>query len=415
MDENVDSLVDSGILTPESGENLKQYIYAPRAYLDYLDPEGPSINVKGRPISISSSGIDRLKEGSDTDYLLSDYRFLMNQAIARAQSRIFRNNANKAGWELATQEPENGIFRKAKKIRVEKTTGIDPADLTWEETPMDMDLTAEAPPKKVYYTWEKPKPDESPITVMIDGKPQRMFMPTKLAREWVNSDPGVSRGVANLFQWLSGTKVVKALATGYNPAFALVNIPMDIGLQFMQPGPYSSFLPKMLIQVAKNYREVAGDALRKTGKTKEYILQGGDMNWLSYQGRFNPRSTNPTWEAINRYGTVIQNWSELLGRTGLKVQAEKMGQTPHEATHTARNYLDFNQGGSMVRALDNGYPYLRATVNATRSLGRAARKNPPLFMWKMAQLGFLSMGVILVVANDVSRSLRANSLISKGS
>ena len=61
-----------------------------------------------------------------------------------------------------------------------------------------------------------------------------------------------------------------------------------------------------------------------------------------------------------------------------------------QATYGARNYLDFAQGGDLVKLFDIGMPYLNAGAQATKSMINAARENPGLFLYKMAQIGGIS-------------------------
>jgi len=68
-------------------------------------------------------------------------------------------------------------------------------------------------------------------------------------------------------------------------------------------------------------------------------------------------------------------------------EANKIKEITKEATFAARDYMDFGQGGGIVKAADNAMPYLSAAVQATRGLWRVAKENPITFSYKVAQLG----------------------------
>jgi hypothetical protein len=66
----------------------------------------------------------------------------------------------------------------------------------------------------------------------------------------------------------------------------------------------------------------------------------------------------------------------LLTRLAIRERALRRGKDGKEATFAARDYMDFGQGGTIVKALDNAIPYLSAGVQGMRGFWRALKDNP---------------------------------------
>ena len=89
-----------------------------------------------------------------------------------------------------------------------------------------------------------------------------------------------------------GASLLKGIATGNNPAFALVNTPRDYIFNVVFSDQYSSIVPKAMYQVAKDTFKAIREIKRSNGSfgadgslLDKYIYYGGDMAFLSTQGR----------------------------------------------------------------------------------------------------------------------------------
>jgi hypothetical protein len=228
-------------------------------------------------------------------------------------------------------------------------------------------------------------------------------------------DPQIDYGLAKTARVLSGSSILRPFATGvFQPFFWVTNIPRDIALSWTATTEYSSFLPYATAQYAKDIAKVFPATLARKGPWRDYIMEGGGMPFLTHQGRMLTRpeskvfgSVSPAFRALRDVMEYTGTTSEMLIRLALrertiqnrtkgkKVSPEKLKQIQKEATWIARRYLDFSQGGGAIKALDTGIPYLNAGVQATRSIGRAARENPATFSWKMAQIASIATGLYL--------------------
>ncbi len=350
MDTQLQELKDAGIISQEQYEGLSKHVYSPRQFLQHLDPEIP-MTIGGKKINVTESGIKSLDEGS-TGLLENNSERLMAEVVARTQGRIFKNNANRALYDIAAQIPDNGIVSI------------------------------------------KPMEKGTELSTFIDGDRYTFFMEEGLSKEWITSDPLINRTLAEIVQWTSGSKILKAVATGYNPAFIITNMPRDMALIWQSTTEYSSHLPSFIAEMTHDLATVMPDVFKRTGRVLDFANEGGEMTFLTHYGRFGGKGH--LIERINSFSEVM-GWlgetSELWTRLALRERALRNGAKPYEATAIARNYLDFSQGGSFIKAVDTAIPYLNASVQGTRSIFRAAKNNPGIFTYKAAQLGAVATGL----------------------
>lgn len=365
MRNQLGQLRQNGLITDESYQALiKAGDYSPRQFLQHIDPER-TYTFGGKKITVSDSGIRALEEGSE-GLLANNSRALLAQVVTRTQARIFRNEANQALYKLATDIPDNGVVGLAKIATTTKAG------------------------KPVY---QKAPAGFEKVSVMVDGQPKEMLMPTDMAREWVVNDPAINAQLSNIIGWMSGAKILKPMATGLNPEFAVTNMPRDIVHVWLTTHEYSPHMPVWMAQMTRDFASTAKQAFTRKGAWIDYIDGGGGMSFLTHQGR------------ITKGGGVLGKLQDVLGYAGetseiwtrlaLRQRAIRNGKAPFEATWEARNYLDFSQGGWFIKGADTGIPYLNASVQATRGLARAASQKPLEFTYKSAQLIGLSTGLYL--------------------
>ena len=104
---------------------------------------------------------------------------------------------------MAEEFPQNNVVRKAELLR----------------------YTEDGAP-----VYQKAGVGEGKISTLVDGQKVEMIVPKEFENAWVKTDPLLNHGLAQALQWVSGAKLVKMVATGINPAFALTNMPRDIAL-----------------------------------------------------------------------------------------------------------------------------------------------------------------------------------------
>lgn len=366
MKSQLAQLRKAGIISKESHDALvKTGDYSARHFIQHIDPER-TYTFAGKKITVWDSGIKALDEGSYKT-LDNNSRGLLAQVVTRTQARLFKNEANKCLYELAKQIPDNTVVQLAKVKRVTKEG------------------------KPVY---AKPPAGFERLGVMIEGEMREMTMPSALTREWVVSDPAVSSQMANIIGWLSGAKILRPMATGLNPEFAITNLPRDIAHVWITTHEYSPHAPLAALQMAKDFAKTFKDTIFRRGAWPDYISEGGGMGFLTHQGRVTKKMTGTLAGFQNVMGYLGET-SEIWTRLALRNRAIRNGKPPHEATWIARNYLDFSQGGWFTKGADTGIPYLNAGVQGTRGIVRAARDKPGEFLYKTAEIGTLATGLYL--------------------
>lgn len=375
LNNQLKQLRDEGLITESLYDKLstEQSHYNPRLFIQHIDPDRAGVDKGGRKISVSESGIKKLDKGSE-GAMVNNFRYLLADVTGRTQTRIFKNRASKALYNFVKKSPTNSIGARIGNPKTELKRG------------------------------------ESRIDTFIGGEARSVIVPEAFADSFVASDPAMSKGLANTLRILSGSAVVRPLATGVlAPEFALSNIPRDAALSWIASKEYSTAAPVALFQMGRNYAKVFKDAWTGKGAYRDYVREGGGMDFLNEQGRI--LSKDPTqpltptderarqiWGAMNK----LQEFSERLGRLAVREQALRRGKTPEQATLAAREVLDFSQGGSWTKALDNAVPYLNAATQGTRSVIGAFKKDPKVAAAKATQLILMGAGTAML-ANTLSK------------
>ena len=379
MREQLDALYAEGLIGKEGYEAIatKHQFYSPRRFVEFIDPQ--TIKPKGE--MRHDSGVDALDRGSESA-MAADPMYLMAHVITRTQNRLFRNRANKALYDTAISSPENSVARVLGKN-------------------------------------ETPTRTEDSVSVFIAGQEVRMAMPKQLAAEWDGLPPALSRNMAAFLQWASGTKILKTLATGANPEFAISNLPRDAMYAWFTSGQYSSVLPKAIGQILLDYKRSMRDAIKRTGAYTDYVKEGGGMDFLTTQGMTRKPGIEGGHRLARKIGDILA-WagetSEIATRLAVRNRAIRNGLSPEEATYVARNMLDFSQGGTFAKAADNVIPYLNAAIQGTRGGFRAFKENPKVASFKAAQLAAIGYGLAQVAATftpELWDSINAREKASK--
>ncbi|MCL2025633.1 MAG: hypothetical protein FWG92_02380 [Leptospirales bacterium] len=337
-----------GLISAQEYKSLREagVLYSPRKVLEYIDP----MQGAGKSVSVRSSGLKNLEEGT-LKALELDSELLLRELYTRTYSRIFKNDANRALHRYALS-PDNTFIRTVSKNQ--------PA-----------------------------KPNEGVISLFEDGRRIELAMPKQYAEAWEGADPLIQGTFKEVLGWFSGSKILKPMATGLNPEFALTNLPRDIAHAWLTSGQYSSHLPVFVGQMARDVASVAKDAALRKGLYEEYIKAGGGMALLSRQGRFNIPGLNKLQEYLGYVGET----SELLTRLATMKRAIRNGESVEKAVWTARTTIDFAQGGAYAKAIDSFIPYFNAGLQGIRTGVAAAKKNPQEFATKMAWLASVGVGI----------------------
>jgi hypothetical protein len=432
MDKMIQLSLDLGMTTDEGAAGLREKgkEYLAREVLDYIDPEVQRRGADGKTITTRDSGIKALSEEGTEKLIETDTRLLMQQVYQRTWTRAFRNQAGLELLHLTSTEPqlqEMGIH-EAKVVGVTKkiyevtdrTTGkvskVEASNLK-EAMRISNDKIDTLATKTLHATgkerttagrrntytairgsipiFEKAKSDEMKVSVMEDGERKEIIMPLELGVEWVTGDPLLPATLSSIIGWVSGKKVLQAMATTLNPEFAITNVPRDLAHIWLTTEEFSSLAPVAAFQMSKDIAFAT-----KNFKTlrKIYIDNGGGMEMLTSSSKLGLKGDNPISKGISALETTMAKageTSEMITRLALMNRAMRNGRTPFQAAQIARGYLDFSRGGSFAKALNSGLPFFNAAIQGTRGVFRAAKKNKKLFGAKVFQIGSMAFGLAM--------------------
>lgn len=397
-------LKDRGIITPQMYGRLIKWDYAKRQdIMEKLDPQGEFL-IGREPITVKESGVKTLREGTNADLLEVDSELMMADVLQATYGRIFRNDANAALRDIAIMTPDNGIARIPKR-----------------------------PDSAVPRGWSK-------IELFVDGKKEALHLENDFARSWLLRNREVSFEIARRNQVLSGTAILKPMATGINPEFAFANIARDLAHIWLTAqvkvgdkwvSPYSPHLPLAIPQMAGDLITISKDTFLRRGRWLDAVDDGMGIQFLTHEGRVwrkneTARSGLDTIQEIVGY---INESSEILSRLMVRERAMKnyakragldwaefkkanvalrrewkdgrmvekpeaknidpamrklVGEIRREGSFIGRDYMDFSSHGSKGEYADTIVPYLNPGIQGTRGLFRAAKRNPQEFATKLA-------------------------------
>ncbi len=354
-EENTGKREAEGLLTPEAAGYLRDVhkAYTRREYLHHSDPIR-QVKIGNRTVSVGDSGIMALEQGSE-QLLESHPRRSVAEDIVRAEAGIYRNRAQKALLEFGRTAPQNGIVMAAQQV--------DPETGKVKTVPAPEGWTS--------------------LYAMENGIRQEMYVPQEFADSWVLSAPEITSKLGWFARWIFLQPILKAVATGYNPAFPWTNIPMDLGTIMYSTDEFSWSLPVAFWQMKQTFGAVAKDVLTNGPRVQQATDEGLGFEFLTYGTQLHRRMRFGHFGAMQKGIEVLGNaagWfgakSELLSRMMLREKAIENGHTSVEATAIARGYLDFFQGGSVSKALDCLFPYFNTAAQAARAYGRGWWKHP---------------------------------------
>jgi hypothetical protein len=369
MRKPVKDLFDAGLIKQEEHDALIAHNYRRLKLVEVYDKRHVS-KVGATKRTIYDSGVEALSHGRDTDIFEPSSEIMALEVFNRAYGRIMNNEANSALLKLARDHGDNNF------VRVKEDRGT-----------------------KIPSGWNR-------IFVYENGERKALFISPQMSREWITNSPEVSYKLGQVFRYGSGSPILRTFATGINWGFALANLPRDImhswyATRVFEDGKwkslYSNSLPTFALQMGRDQASVFSDALLRKGRYKDYINEGGGMEFLVHQGRLLQRGRHieggldKVMDFLGYFGET----SEIMTRLAIRERALRKGKGSKEATFVARDYMDFAQGGGVTKALDNAIPYLNASVQGTRGMLRAFKDSPIDSAIKMSQFAALVTGMYI--------------------
>ncbi len=412
----IDDSLNAGLITPEQADGLKHVAgYDPRLFIQYADAPSTFAMSNGRVMSVTSSGFKPLEAGSKKA-LIADPEFLLENAIARNQGRIFRNEAMKRLYTIAQESSDPSILRVANQG---EQAGIE----------------ASAKGANIFDLGG----NQLAMAAMFDGRPKYMIGDKRAFEHMVQFDPVIQSEFANVLGWVTGGKILRPMTTGMNPLFALGNIPRDFFYSWLNTNTWSNssvnawmplYGPMLeVVDYASLIPDVWGHHIKPSAIEKEFVRAGGAFGVGESPVTFGRETleqmtTLPELRALGGFLSWVGERSEKWGRLAVYKRTLKNMEgdirsgaiTRDEAVKVAalqaRDMLPFDESGSWVRAVNTGIPYLNAAVQGTRGtlkgVGKQIRENPAAYAAKLTML--TSLGASLYFANKMNHKKGYNEV-----
>lgn len=377
-------LYEGGLISEKTLENLKDVNWIERQnILDALDVDIAFYNWKTK-MGVERSGVTGLKKGNTKDLLETDTKMIMQDVIGKNENRIMMNQANLAMAELGKRYPDNPYVR-TKNPKGKKWTKVD------------------------YYE---------------AGKKQSMYMEPGVAKNWLLREAEVTYEMAQGIRIASGSAVLKPMATGTSPVFAIGQVPMDAlhmwatsDVMNAKGKWQSTYNPVAApLQMMVDFPTVIKEATMRDGRYLDFVEDGAGMEWLAQQGTvlekrlgkgrsvlgYDTTKFNAGLESVIGFLGYPSATTEIMGRLALRERAvkkiakregvsvkdihenKKYRDLRQEASIIARDYIDYGQSGSWGKAADAALPYFNPGIQATRGLFKTGRRNAKGAMGKIA-------------------------------
>jgi hypothetical protein len=453
--------LDNGLITQEQYDAMEGINYSPRVFLKYVfnidgeidgDPNWKNKlktdygmseeNIKKLTVGIKDIG--GKNEGFIMDLMMDSEVILANYMNARARKNAMNRTTARLAkdFEGVKQRFDDLKDRKKNLASVGKELSNEEV-VELESLQKIMDSFSDSKKKLRGLTSE--------LIYYVDGKRKVMYTTPEIKDMWFdNKDIGIA---PNMDKWAgkTGTNVLKAMATGINPLFAITNAPRDFVQVLAFTDTYSktrgaSFMPVRMAYLLKDFLKSAYDITMKNQNFEDAVKDGLMMEFLYKEGRGKDKTFKTTGEkAIDilmagRKDYLAQKSGKLFGKLlylnevseiGFRMairdrimkervreldakmesiygsgfdkdnmtdeQQEMYDQNMEDirdfATAKARAYMDFSTGGSIIKGLDPALPYLNAAAVGAFASSKYIAENKVKFSVDALQLTAMGTGL----------------------
>lgn len=445
----LDEIYDNGMITKEAYDSMNGLDYQPRLFLEHITDFEGNVSLGSVQEGIKDTGglagdvIQGIKDGSN-GALVKSAEWLLSTSIVSRSRAIAMNKINKKFMkeEFPKARARWETLAAMKKVDPKSVKDWNKEDKRFFEYFSELQSKIKDNPiigtKKSgnpKFKYDKTPPNFKKAYWYEDGVRNEFFIEERLHDVWFDNLKGLFNGnTKDVLSMISGSALLKGIATGNNPAFAIVNTPRDFMFNVVFSDQYSSFVPKAMYQVGKDTFKAIKE-IYKSGKNpmpnnlfQKYIEYGGDMAFLSTQGRLKKdtyigqavdatvsKKTRDISKGIFDKATLkkFSNYSEIMFRMALfdrsvRNQLKERGyksmdevQDKNEVDEiynhgvaNARSLLDFNQGGTVTKDLESVIPYLNTAVQGSRVAADAFAKNPKDITFRVLQTGALASSAV---------------------
>ena len=450
-------MYNEGLINKDSYDSMSGLDYQPRVFLEHLLDYNENLSPEEKKFQNENGGltkdlIKKLDEGS-TGVLLSNSELLLATAMRSRYQAIMMNRVNK---EFITKE-----FPKAKleferlsqkESRGEKLTSKEKIFLKYfkelDRKIIDNPLIGTSKNGNPVFEITEVPQGYKKAYYFENGVRMEFFMESELHDMWHDTVKGMDPALKDKIGTFSGSHLIKAFATGYNPAFVIVNTPRDFLHAINFSSEYSTFIPQAIFQLGKDtfsaVQEIYAHNRGNDTLFTKYIEYGGGMDFLNTQGMLKesnwsgrmienmtePR-TKDVLKTIGHYGLFkfASNYSEVGFRVAVFKRAienevkriqkntpsvksiadlsqEEQDYVYDNAVRQARDLMDFNQGGIWSKNIESVVPYFNAGVQGSRVVLQQFKRNPYSTTMKVLQTTVLGVSTIVGLGMAMMMKIR---------
>ena len=434
-----------GLINQEFYDRFAEVDYKPTAYVKFLlDMDGDFLETEADRVGsfgLSGDMIRNMKKGSVGLEVMDAWGLLQGAMITRTKA----NFANRLNSTFAEE------FEKTSK-RADELVKKDKSDLTKEEAKFLEDFANVKANVKMDSFVYRTKKDGTVVQKFKsegknnkgwkflyyykDGVKNRVQMKEEFFNKFTDTSLELMpSGTKDVISTLSGTKLVKSLATGNNPLFFITNLPRDFMFTLMFSKEYSNNIIPNTVRLVRDMTKGIKDVVTDSDSYKKYLEYGGGMDFLSLQGRYKEGTLgqkmiskvlsqktvdkitqNKALKAFGKFNLAseaglrlvvfnksIQNQLKDLGVKSVEEIKDKkqVDLIYTNAVRSAREMTDFNQGGTVSKAVDSFVPYLNASIQGTRAATREIKERPWDFTIRAVQVAGVSASFALSTSMSI--------------
>lgn len=426
----LEDLTKAGLVKEEFLNRYKNIAYFPReVLLEGLDPvTGLHDVARTSSVTLGESGLEYLATGQEHATYNLKSSMLLKDYLVRSENRMVQN-------EFLNRVAE---FNK---------DGIE--QISFPKDPNISSYTAKSK-GEIVYSFKEGAASKAQLDAlrhdgyiftdfMKDGQHYKLAIYKDFAGVIVNPTGATSSGFARFLQISSGSTFLRATATGMNMGFAITNFFRDLqhiwltgnfveGWEGKKPvygSMYDTRAPWAGVEMIADFKDTIKDVLNHGPKVTEFAEHYGETSYMTQTFGDNKYIRAITKDSHSRiFGPLLKvldglqafsNVSEIASRMMLKERALKKiavregltvdgiramkESSPEqyrnymlEATHYAREYMDFSLGGRYAKAVNNAIPFFNAGIQGTRGIGRTWTRNPKIAAAKIGQImGFAAL------------------------
>lgn len=418
--ENLKKLYESGRINEETYINLRDIEYSPIKTIKYIigyNLDAETIDKEASKLGVSKKDILALTD-SNENAIIFDSKWLLLLNVMSVEGRAFENkmlNEFSDAIDGATQEQRDAISEFIIDNPIVKQTSTGSIQYKYNQNNVPVGYSI------VSFFKNGVKKDlvvkEAYATQLLDIK---------------SSNQGL-----NLIGTLTGAKILRFFATGGNPLFIIGNTAVDFQNILFFSDVYSKFKlfggAQLSYDFVRKFLKGVSTSNRKNKIYNEYVEHGGAMDFLSNDGLRALKSLSPKNKILNISQKVLIGYGNIMSYLGEKSElafrlavydkvkgdeiskfkkengrdpdAKELDDIMYEATRNARETMDFNQGGSWVKAADNMMPYLNASMQGFRRPLEYAKNNPLGFTSSLVQASVMAGSVAALSLAALMRSV----------